>query len=114
MRAARVRAKQRIAEGGLVYRVLRMMTGLTMLDVTLLGGMRSGPFFALLVKERCDEVLYSAIDQTVPAAHGGSVHVTAVAEGLAALGHEVHVLASPSDAAPFRQVASCGGRCRRP
>lgn len=47
------------------------------------------------------KVLYSAIDQTVPAAHGGSVHVTAVAEGLAALGHEIHVLASPSDAAAF-------------
>ena len=40
-------------------------------------------------------ILYSAIDQSVPAAHGGSVHVTAVAEGLAALGHDVHVLVSP-------------------
>ncbi len=37
-------------------------------------------------------VLYSAIDQTVPGTKGGSVHVAAVAEGLAALGHEVHVL----------------------
>jgi glycosyltransferase involved in cell wall biosynthesis len=46
-------------------------------------------------------ILYSAIDQIVPAAHGGSVHVTSVAEGLSALGHEVHVLASPSNAAPF-------------
>jgi glycosyltransferase involved in cell wall biosynthesis len=43
------------------------------------------------------KILYSAIDQSVPAAHGGSVHVTAVAEGLAALGHEVHVLVSPGD-----------------
>src|SRR5687768_11548326 len=42
-------------------------------------------------------ILYSAIDQSVPAAHGGSVHVTAVAEGLARLGHEVHVLVSPGD-----------------
>jgi glycosyltransferase involved in cell wall biosynthesis len=42
-------------------------------------------------------ILYSAIDQSVPAAHGGSVHVTAVAEGLAALGHYVHVLVSPGD-----------------
>ncbi len=42
-------------------------------------------------------ILYSAIDQSVPAAHGGSVHVTAVAEGLAELGHEVHVLVSPGD-----------------
>jgi glycosyltransferase involved in cell wall biosynthesis len=42
-------------------------------------------------------ILYSAIDQSVPAAHGGSVHVIAVAEGLAALGHEVHVLAAPGN-----------------
>jgi len=40
-------------------------------------------------------ILYSAIDQSVPAAHGGSVHVTAVAEGLADLGHDVHVFVSP-------------------
>jgi glycosyltransferase involved in cell wall biosynthesis len=37
-------------------------------------------------------ILYSAIDQVVPGTLGGSVHVQAVAEGLAALGHEVHVL----------------------
>ena len=41
-------------------------------------------------------VLYSAIDQAVPGSHGGAVHVTAVAEGLASLGHDVHVLAAPS------------------
>jgi glycosyltransferase involved in cell wall biosynthesis len=46
-------------------------------------------------------ILYSAIDQSVPAPHGGSVHVTSVAEGLSALGHEVHVLASPGDGGPF-------------
>ena len=43
------------------------------------------------------KILYSAIDQSVPAAHGGSVHVTAVAEGMAELGHEVHVFVSPGD-----------------
>ena len=37
-------------------------------------------------------ILYSAIDQVVPGTKGGSVHVAAVAEGLATLGHEVHVL----------------------
>ena len=37
-------------------------------------------------------ILYSAIDQVVPGTRGGSTHVTAVAEGLAALGHEVRVL----------------------
>jgi glycosyltransferase involved in cell wall biosynthesis len=40
-------------------------------------------------------ILYAAIDQTVPGTVGGSVHVTAVAEGLAARGHEVHVLVTP-------------------
>jgi glycosyltransferase involved in cell wall biosynthesis len=38
------------------------------------------------------KILYCAIDQAVPATTGGSVHVRAVAEGLAARGHEVHVL----------------------
>jgi glycosyltransferase involved in cell wall biosynthesis len=36
-------------------------------------------------------VLYVATDQVVPGTLGGSIHVQAVAEGLAALGHEVHV-----------------------
>jgi glycosyltransferase involved in cell wall biosynthesis len=45
-------------------------------------------------------ILYSAIDQTVPGTKGGSVHVAAVAEGLASLGHELHVLVGPGDA-PF-------------
>ena len=41
------------------------------------------------------KILYSAIDQTVPGTKGGSVHVAAVAEGLAALGHEVRALVTP-------------------
>ena len=45
-------------------------------------------------------ILYSAIDQVVPGTKGGSTHVTAVAEGLAALGHEMHVLVTPGDG-PF-------------
>jgi glycosyltransferase involved in cell wall biosynthesis len=45
-------------------------------------------------------ILYCAIDQVVPGTTGGSVHVTAVAEGLAALGHEMHVLATQGDG-PF-------------
>jgi glycosyltransferase involved in cell wall biosynthesis len=43
------------------------------------------------------KILYAAIDQRVPAAHGGSVHVTSVAEGLAVLGHEVHAVTQQSD-----------------
>ncbi|MEO5897777.1 MAG: glycosyltransferase family 4 protein [Vicinamibacterales bacterium] len=45
-------------------------------------------------------ILYCAIDQSVPGTRGGSVHVTSVAEGLAALGHDVHVLVAPGDG-PF-------------
>ena len=45
-------------------------------------------------------LLYCAIDQTVPGTTGGSVHVEAVAGGMAALGHDVHVLASPGNG-PF-------------
>jgi glycosyltransferase involved in cell wall biosynthesis len=56
-------------------------------------------------------ILYSAIDQHVPGTLGGSTHVTAVASGLAALGHDVHVLTSPgmgpfpSDGATWHAVA---------
>jgi glycosyltransferase involved in cell wall biosynthesis len=45
-------------------------------------------------------ILYVATDQMVPGTKGGSTHVTAVADGLTALGHEVHVLVSPGDG-PF-------------
>ena len=46
------------------------------------------------------KILYSAIDQTVPGTKGGSVHVAAVAEGLAALGHEVTALVTPGPGSP--------------
>lgn len=45
-------------------------------------------------------VLYCALDQRVPGTLGGSIHTRSVAEGLAALGHEVHAIASPGDG-PF-------------
>lgn len=45
-------------------------------------------------------ILYAALDQRVPGTTGGSVHVTAVADGLAALGHEVDVLTTPGNG-PF-------------
>ena len=44
------------------------------------------------------KILYSAIDQVVPGHEGGSVHVAAVAEGLAALGHDVTALVTPGPA----------------
>ena len=40
-------------------------------------------------------ILYVATDQTVPGTKGGSIHVASVARGLAAMGHEVHVLVTP-------------------
>jgi glycosyltransferase involved in cell wall biosynthesis len=46
------------------------------------------------------KILYSAIDQTLPGTTGGSVHVAAVAEGLAALGHEVTALVTPGHGEP--------------
>lgn len=49
-------------------------------------------------------ILYCASDQTVPGTKGGSVHVTAVAEGLAALGHEVHALVTPGGTFPSGAV----------
>jgi glycosyltransferase involved in cell wall biosynthesis len=43
------------------------------------------------------KIVYCATDQIVPGTKGGSTHVLAVAEGLAALGNEVHVAAQPGD-----------------
>jgi SAM-dependent methyltransferase len=52
VRAARAAAKARVARGGATYVLLRSLTWLLRLDVVLWGRVRSGPFFALLVKER--------------------------------------------------------------
>lgn len=49
-RLARVAAKQRLAARGPLYQVLRAVTALMMLDVWLLGRIRTGPFFVLLEK----------------------------------------------------------------
>jgi glycosyltransferase involved in cell wall biosynthesis len=49
-------------------------------------------------------ILYAASDQRVPGTTGGSIHVVAVAEGLARLGHEVHVLVTPSGTMPDGNV----------
>ncbi|MCC7044967.1 MAG: glycosyltransferase [Acidobacteria bacterium] len=49
-------------------------------------------------------ILYVALDQTVPGTLGGSVHVQSVAEGLAAIGHEVHVVTQPGGGWPAGSV----------
>lgn len=49
-------------------------------------------------------ILYVAPDQSVPGTLGGSVHVQAVSEGLAARGHEMHVAATPGGAWPTGPV----------
>jgi len=49
-------------------------------------------------------VLYAASDQRVPGTTGGSIHVVAVAEGLARLGHEVHALVTPNGPLPDANV----------
>jgi glycosyltransferase involved in cell wall biosynthesis len=50
-------------------------------------------------------ILYVALDQVVPGTLGGSVHVQAVAEGLAAHGHDVHVATTAGGAWPAGRVA---------
>src|ERR1019366_408018 len=50
-------------------------------------------------------ILYGAIDKVVPGTKGGSTHVVSVAEGLAALGHEVHVLARPGASGAFPRAS---------
>ena len=49
-------------------------------------------------------VLYVALDQIVPGTLGGSVHVEAVAQGLARLGHDVHVATRQGGAWPAGPV----------
>ncbi len=49
-------------------------------------------------------ILYAALDQRVPGTLGGSIHVQSVAEGLAALGHEVHVAVQAGGAWPRGSV----------
>ena len=51
LREARLDAKRTLARRGLMYRTLRVVTSIVMLDVRLLGRVRSGPFFGLLVKQ---------------------------------------------------------------
>lgn len=50
VREARTTAKARIARGGLLYRVLGIVTRVMLIDVVAFGRIRSGPFFVLLEK----------------------------------------------------------------
>ncbi|MCL4813803.1 MAG: methyltransferase domain-containing protein [Vicinamibacteraceae bacterium] len=52
VRAARLAAKARLDRGGPLRAALSLLTRLMMLDVALFGRVRSGPFFAVLVKQR--------------------------------------------------------------
>jgi SAM-dependent methyltransferase len=52
VREARAAAKERIARRGPTYLALLTLSWVMKLDVLLFGRVRSGPFFALLVKER--------------------------------------------------------------
>jgi len=56
LRAARLDAKRRIARRGPVWAALRVLTWFMKLDVWLFGGVRTGPFFALLMKDTPDRV----------------------------------------------------------
>jgi glycosyltransferase involved in cell wall biosynthesis len=50
------------------------------------------------------KILYAASDQTIPGTTGGSIHVAAVAEGLARLNHEVHAVVTPGGPFPAGEV----------
>jgi hypothetical protein len=50
-KAARAAAKDRLSRRGPLYLALRAVTWLMKIDILLFGRVRSGPFFALLVKE---------------------------------------------------------------
>ena len=50
------------------------------------------------------KILYVASDQTIPGTTGGSIHVAAVAEGLAHLNHDVHVVVTPGGKFPAGPV----------
>ena len=52
IRAARLEAKARIGRRGLTYAALRVLTWFMKIDVLLFGRIESGPFFALLTKDR--------------------------------------------------------------
>ncbi len=58
------------------------------------------------------KILYAALDQVVPGTLGGSVHVQAVAHGLASLGHDVHVLVRQGGAWPDDGLAGVAGAGR--
>ena len=51
VREARTTAKQRIAESPTTLAVLRALSFAMKVDLLLFGGVTSGPFFALLVKD---------------------------------------------------------------
>jgi hypothetical protein len=52
IKEARTAAKQQIARSGLTHAALRALSFAMKLDLLLFGRITSGPFFALLVKER--------------------------------------------------------------
>ena len=65
------------------YAVLRGLSAAMQLDLLLFGRIRSGTVLRPAREGVSLRILYCAIDQVVPGTVGGSVHVTAVAEGLA-------------------------------
>ena len=51
LRAARLDAKSTIGQTGWLYKGLRVVTRVMMLDMMLFGRLQSGPFFAVLAKQ---------------------------------------------------------------
>ena len=117
-REARAAAKARVGRRGPAYAALRLRhvgdEARPRCSSAACARARSSPCSVRGRRERPPmRILYAALDQRVPGTTGGSVHVTAVAEGLAALGHEV---ARADDAGPravSRTGVPAGTRWRR-
>ena len=100
IRAARTSAKQRIAASPTTHAALRALSAAMKLDLLLFGRIKSGPFFALLVKDvirgRAHPLLRHRPDR---AGHARRIRPRdGGGGGAGALGHEVTALVTPGTA----------------
>ena len=112
IREARTAAKERIAGSGRPTRRCAALSLAMKLDLLLFGRIRSGPFFALLVK-KTEDAHPLRRDRPDGARHQGWFRPRhGGGGGLAALGHEVHVLVD-AGRRPFPAGRCAGSRCAR-
>jgi len=81
VRAARTNAKARIARGGPLSWGLHGLTALMQIDMLLFGRIRSGPFFALLVKDAARPTARQAVGAAESAAPRGELEERRSSDG---------------------------------